>query len=181
MRTEFILVPLLVLASAVSAQSQSSSTARTSTPGTATSAASSDEADILALDQAIGDAVVRGDVAFVDSVLATDFSMVHGDQWTRGGQPMLTDDKKSFLRRVASKSYLVLDFDSVKAEMHGDVGLTYGRYVANTSNQTNPERAWFSVWYVRVFVKRDGRWIYLSHRTVDGPTYGPDRNSVSGK
>ena len=27
----------------------------------------------------------------------------------------------------------------------------------------------------------DGRWIYLSHRTVHGPTFGPDRRSVSDK
>ena len=72
-------------------------------PGSAGTApsVSTDEAEILQIDQKIADAVVRGDTAFVDSMLAVDFSMVHGDQWTTGGRPLLTDDKKSFLRRVA--------------------------------------------------------------------------------
>jgi len=150
-------------------------------PGSAGRApsASTDEAEILQIDQKIADAVVRGDTAFVDSMLAVDFSMVHGDQWTTGGKPLLTDDKESFLRRVTSKSYKVIAFDSVKAEMHGNLAITYGRYVATTATANDPSRAWFSVWFERVFAKRDGRWVYLSHRTVHGPNYGPDRNSVS--
>jgi hypothetical protein len=32
-----------------------------------------------------------------------------------------------------------------------------------------------------VFAKRNGRWFYLSHRTVHGPTYGADRPSVNDK
>jgi len=144
--------------------------------------ASADESEVVRLDQKIADAVVAGDVAFIDAVLDANFIMVHGDGWTSGGKPLLTDDKKAFLRRVASKQYKVIAFDSVKAEMHGDVAITYGRYVAtNTSVAQDPSRAWFSVWFERVFAKRDGRWIYLSHRTVHGPTYGPDRQSVSDK
>ena len=37
-----------------------------------------------------------------------------------GGEPLLIDDKQSFLRRVANKYYLTIQFDSVRAEMHGD-------------------------------------------------------------
>ena len=44
-----------------------------------------------------------------------------------------------------------------------------------------PEQSWFSVWFERVYEKRDGRRLYVSHRTVHGPTYGPDRQSVSDK
>jgi len=73
------------------------------------------------------------------------------------------------------------DTDSVKAEMHGDVAITYGRYLAHTTTGDDPGRRWFSVWFERVYAKRDGRWIYLSHRTVHGPTFGADRKSVSDK
>jgi hypothetical protein len=138
-------------------------------------------AEVLALDQTIATAVVRGDTAYVDSVTPSDFVMVHGDGWTSGGSPLLTDTKQSMLRRVTNKSYDVLDFDSVKAEMHGDVAITYGRYLAHTTGGGAPDRAWFSVWFERVYAKRDGRWIYLSHRTVHGPTFGSDRQSVSDK
>jgi ketosteroid isomerase-like protein len=142
---------------------------------------SADAAEVLALDQKIGTAVTRGETAYVDSVPPSDFVMVHGDGWTNGGKPLLTDTKQSMLKRVTSKYYDVLDFDSVKVEMHGDVAITYGRYLAHTTGDGPKERSWFSVWYERVYAKRDGKWIYLSHRTVHGPTFGADRQSVSDK
>ena len=73
------------------------------------------------------------------------------------------------------------DLDSVKVEMHGDIAITYGRYVAQNRTVTSGQAAWFSVWFERVYEKRDGHWLYVSHRTVHGPTFGPDRQSVSNK
>jgi hypothetical protein len=137
-------------------------------------------AEILQIDQKIADAVVRGDVAYVDSVTPADFVMVHGDGWANGGRPLLTDTKQSMLRRVETKAYAALPFDSIKAEMHDDVAITYGRYLGNQVANP-PERSWFAVWFERVYQKRNGKWIYLSHRTVHGPTYGPTRDSVSDK
>ena len=148
------------------------------------------KAEVLRLDQKIADAVIRGDTAYVASVTAADFVMVHGDGWTNGGEPLLTDTKESMLQRVTSKYYDVIDFDSVKAEMHGDIAITYGRYIAHTTGATQsqpvdrivaPDKRWFSVWFERVYEKRDGKWIYLSHRTVHGPTFGADRQSVRDK
>ena len=148
------------------------------------------KAEVLRLDQKIADAVIRGDTAYVASVTAADFVMVHGDGWTNGGEPLLTDTKESMLQRVTSKYYDVIDFDSVKAEMHGDIAITYGRYIAHTTSGTQsqpvdrivaPDKRWFSVWFERVYEKRDGKWIYLSHRTVHGPTFGADRQSVRDK
>jgi hypothetical protein len=141
---------------------------------------SADAAEVLGLDQKIGAAVVRGDTAYVDSVTPRDFVMVHGDGWTHGGKPLSTDTKESMLRRVTTKYYDVIDFDSVNVEMHGDIAITYGRYLAHVPGAA-ADKAWFAVWFERVFAKRDGRWIYVSHRTVHGPTYGADRQSVSDK
>ena len=136
---------------------------------------SADAAEVLALEQKIEAAVVRGDVAFVSSALSEDFHFVHGDGWTTGGKPLMEDDKAAFLKRVADKEYAVHDLDSVRIEMHGDVAITYGRYVslfvpknrAGTPGQLN------SIWFERVYAKRDGRWMFLSHRTVHGPTVSP--------
>jgi ketosteroid isomerase-like protein len=137
-------------------------------------------AEVLEAERNMEAAVVRGDVAYVDRVSARDLMFTHGDGWTIGGKPLLVDDRQSFLKRVENKQYLVRDLDSVKVEMHGDVAITYGRYVAQ--NRTGgPDKSWFSVWFERVYEKRDGQWLYVSHRTVHGPTYGPDRQSVSGK
>ena len=134
--------------------------------------------EVLALEREIAAAVVRGDAAYFDRVTAPDFVMIHGDGWTNGGRPALVDDKASFMRRVASKSYAAHDYDVQSVEMHGDVAITYGRYVGNIPSSP-AGRQWFAVWYQKVYAKRDGRWLYLSHRTVDGAHYGDDRRSVS--
>jgi hypothetical protein len=149
--------------------------------GGLTLASSPDEVEVLALDQKIADAVVRGDTEYVYKVTPDDFVMVHGDGWTNGAKPLLTDSKASLLGRVTAKYYDVIAFDSVKAEMHGDVAITYGRYVAHTSGGDDPSKRWFAVWFERVYAKRNGKWIYLSHRTVHGPTYGADRAAVQNK
>src|ERR1700756_1287445 len=136
-------------------------------------------AEVLALEHKIEDAVVRGDVAFVDRVLAADFSFVHGDGWATGGKPLASDDKAAFLKRVADKEYLVHDLDGVKTEVHGDIVITYGRYVSlyvprpqnAIPNATTGRLS--SIWFERVYEKRNGRWQFLSHRTVHGPTVSP--------
>jgi hypothetical protein len=133
-------------------------------------------AEVLALEQQIEEAVVRGDVAFVSGVLSNDFVFVHGDAWTRGGRPLAEDDRAAFLKRVADKEYLVHDLDSVKVEMHGDIAITYGRYVSlfmpPNRNTANPGKL-NSIWFERVYARRNGQWQFLSHRTVHGPTVSP--------
>jgi hypothetical protein len=137
-------------------------------------------AEVLAFERAMEAAVVRGDVAEVDRMSAPNLTFTHGDAWTTGGKPLLVDDRAAFLERVKNKQYNARDLDSVKVEMHGDIAITYGRYIAqNRIGKVNP--SWFSVWFERVYEKRDGHWLFVSHRTVHGPTYGPDRQSVSDK
>lgn len=150
-------------------------------PGLAQAETAGAAAEVLAFEKAMEAAVVRGDVAFVERVSAPDLSFTHGDAWTTGGKPLGVDNRQSFLERVRNKHYNVRDLDSVKVEMHGDVAITYGRYVAQNRVTAPGKDAWFSVWFERVYQKRDGHWLYLSHRTVHGPTYGPDRQSVSDR
>jgi len=57
--------------------------------GPQTNAESTPAAEVLALEQKIEAAVVRGDVAFVDRVLSADFRFVHGDGWTTGGKALM--------------------------------------------------------------------------------------------
>ena len=133
-------------------------------------------AEVLAFERQIEEAVVRGDVAFFDQVTPPDFSFVHGDGWTTGGKPLMSDDKAAFLKRIADKEYLVHDLDNVKVELHGDVAITYGRYVSlfapKNRNPSTPARL-NSIWFERVYAKRNGRWQFLSHRTVHGPNPAP--------
>ena len=135
-------------------------------------------AAVLAFEREIAAALVRGDVAYMENAIAADFVMVHGDGWTHGDPPTLIDDRAGFMKRVSGKIYDAHDYDVQAAEMHGDVAVTYGRYVGYIPS-SSPGRRWFYVWYQKVYAKRGGRWVYLSHRTVDGAHYGNDRRSVS--
>lgn len=172
---------LTVIASPVFAQqSKLSPTLKQAPSGVSATAVSPEAEEVLAFERSMEAAVVRGDVSYVDSVSSPDLTFTHGDAWTTGGKPLLVDDKKTFLQRVQNKQYNARDLDSVKVEMHGDIAITYGRYVAQ-NRTARPEQSWFSVWFERVYQKRDGHWLYVSHRTVHGPTYGPDRQSVSDK
>lgn len=176
-----VVVGVLVGAATLTAQSQQASGAsahKLPAPVITPSNQSAKGNEVLTLERDIAAAVVRGDAAYFDRVAAPDFVMIHGDGWTNGGRPALVDDKASFMRRVANKSYAAHDYDVQSVEMHGDVAITYGRYVGNIPSSP-AGRQWFAVWYQKVYAKRDGRWLYLSHRTVDGAHYGDDRRSVS--
>ena len=126
--------------------------------------------EVLAFERDIEAAVVRGDVAFVDAATAPTFTFTHGDGWTTGGEPLRVDDRRDWLATVAKAPYESRTLSSVRTEVHGDVVITYGRYVARFKNGV-PGRTQFTVWFQRVYAQRRGKWQYLSHRTVDGPTY----------
>ena len=136
-----------------------------------------DAAEVLALERKIEASVVKGDVAFADSVLSSDFHFRHGDGWVRGEKTGgMEDDKAAFLKRIADKEYLVHDLDNVKIEMHGDIAITYGRYVSlfmPKNRDPNVPGSLSTIWFERVYAKRKGNWQFLSHRTVHGPTVSP--------
>lgn len=175
LRSHVVLLALLALTAFSQTKSPSAGSKISPAPEFTTSKGA--VAEVLAFERAMEAAVVRGDVAYVDRVSAPDLTFTHGDGWTTGGKPLGVDDRQSFLKRVENKQYNLRDLDSVQVEMHGDIAITYGRYVAQ--NRTgDPGQSWFSVWFERVYVKRNGHWLFVSHRTVHGPTYGPDRLSV---
>jgi len=169
MRARALLLFLLVLAATVSAQQPNRALAsHTSSSGAASTDAGA--AEVLAFERDMEAAVVRGDVAYLSRILPADFTFTHGDGWTTGGAPIRVDTKSSWLEAVGKQPYLARDLDSVKVEMHGDIAITYGRYVAkNRAAVAGRDR--FTVWFERVYAKRNGQWQYVSHRTVHGPTY----------
>lgn len=129
--------------------------------------------EVIAFERDVEAAVVRGDVNAVDAASAPTFTFTHGDGWTTGGAPLRVDSRAAWLATVAAAPYASRVLDSVKTEVHGDVVITYGRYIARFKSAA-PGRRQFTVWYQRVYAKRDGRWQYLSHRTVHGPVYDKD-------
>jgi len=139
---------------------------------------SPEAAEVLAFEKSVGDAIARGDAAYFDKVSDPTLRMVHGDNWTRGAESTLVDTKDTFLDRVKKKQYNAHDFDSVRVDMHGDVAITYGRYVAQIVGREKTDRPWFSVWFHRVYQKQNGEWKYVAHRTIHGASHGT-REAVS--
>jgi hypothetical protein len=148
----------------------------------APSAKGPDIDEVFAMERKLGDAVSGGDTNFFANFASDDFSMTHGDIWTRGGINPLVDTKESFANRITVKQYnaFIEDPRTQGAELHGNVMITWGRYVASIKGFPAAQ-AWFSCWYERVYEKRNGKWVYLSHRTVHNPMRGPTRESVQDK
>ena len=169
MRARSTLLSLLVLAATVSAQQPNRAPAHSTSNSKAVST-DAGAAEVLAFERDMEAAVVRGDVAYLSRILPADFTFTHGDGWTTGGAPIRVDTKSSWLEAVGKQPYLSRELDSVKVELHGDIAITYGRYVAkNRAAAAGRDR--FTVWFERVYAKRNGQWQYVSHRTVHGPTY----------
>jgi hypothetical protein len=122
--------------------------------------------EVMAFEKACDDAAVRGDVAFIERAVASDFIMTHGDAWITGRAPINVDTKETWLKAVGRKPYLYRKLDSVQVELHGDVAITIGRY-RMASSATPPSYSY--VWFERLYAKRNGEWQFLSHRTVNGP------------
>ena len=125
--------------------------------------------DVLAFEKQVEAAVLQADIPFLDSVCSDDFTYTHGDGWTTGGSILSVDTKSQWLGSLTGR-YSAREVDSQHAEIHGDVAITMGRVRARSGGNENTQRA-FSFWYIRVYEQRQGRWRYLSHRTVHGPIY----------
>jgi ketosteroid isomerase-like protein len=165
MRAQIVSILVVALAATTWAQQP-----KTSAASSSAAAAKDSAAEVLAFERDMEAAVVRGDVAYLDKICASDFSFTHGDGWTTGGAPLRVENKEQWLASVGKAPYLFRDLGSVKVELHGDIAITYGMYRAR--NKTAAADRAFAVWFERVYAFRNGGWQYLSHRTVHGPTYG---------
>jgi hypothetical protein len=169
MRVSLMVIWVLALAGTGFAQPKRAATAVV--PDSKVTALDARQAEeVLAFERQMEAAVVRGDVGYLSTILPDDFTFTHGDGWTTGGAPIRVDTKSSWLESVSKKPYLSRDLDSVKVELHGDIAITYGRYLAKNRN-ASAGREQFSVWFERVYAKRNSQWQYVSHRTVHGPSY----------
>src|ERR1700681_4629880 len=100
--------------------------------------------EVMTFEKQMEAAVVRGDVAFLDKICASDFSFTHGDGWTSGGAPLRVENRAQWLASVGKAPYASRELDSVQVELHGDIAITYGRYRARY-RAGNPEQREFTV------------------------------------
>ncbi|HEV2985378.1 MAG TPA: nuclear transport factor 2 family protein, partial [Vicinamibacterales bacterium] len=115
---------------------------------------------------------VEGDATFLEHALSGDFVMTHGDGWTTGGAPVKVDTKATWIKYIQQQPppYMYRNLDHVQVELHEDIAITVGRYrMAQRSHSPAGTITHSNVWFERLYAKRDGKWQFLSHRTVNGP------------
>lgn len=137
-------------------------------------------AEVLAFEKEMEAAVVRGDVKFLEKALSDDFLFTHGDGWVDGGAPLKVDTKSTWLDYVARQPspYIYRELDKVQVELHGDIALTIGRYLyLPRSSGPRASTTHLYVWFERVYVKQNGQWKHLSHRTTKGPVREDDETN----
>ena len=80
-------------------------------------------AEVMAFEKKCDEAAVRGDIAFLERALSSDFVMTHGDGWTTGGAPLKVDTKQTWIAYVGQRPapYVYRNLDSIQVELHGDV------------------------------------------------------------
>ena len=131
----------------------------------AASTASADQTvtDLRALEQRAEIATLNADVAFLQDFYASDFRFAHGTG--------IVAHKTETLKALQPGFYISRELETSEVEPHGDIALTIGRIHVRTTSQ-DPSVHEYTVWYIRVYTRRDGRWQLLSHRTtrqVAGP------------
>lgn len=118
---------------------------------------------LRALEQKAENATLHADAAFLQDFYASDFRFSHGTG--------VIANKAETLKALQPDFYISRDLDLTEVEPHGDIALTVGRIHVRTTAR-DPNVSEYTVWYIRVYTRRDGRWQLLSHRTtrqVAGP------------
>ena len=132
-------------------------------------------AEVIAFEKEMEAAVVRQDTAFLERALAPTFIFTHGDGWVNGGQPLKVDTKATWIAYVKQQPapYVYRELDHIQVELHGDIAITLGRYFY-LPRSSKPTTSHLYVWFERLYVKQNGQWQHLSHRTIKGPVREDD-------
>ena len=124
-----------------------------------------DSAVIVNLENQVEVAILRRDIAYLESVYAPGYRVKHSEGILQTRDQWLMSIKTSRFRRH--------QVDSLDVEVHGDIALVTGRmYVLPES--TDPTFQGVTVRYVRVYRRQAGRWQQLTHHSTK-QTFGPPR------
>lgn len=123
----------------------------------------SEKDELLTLDRQWQEAVVAGDVKFIENRTADDFVFTHG-----GGT--MIDTKADWVRRTKQVPQRQLQRKASKqsVEIHGDVAMVFGRLDVRAITKTDSPPVCYALEYVHLYARRKGQWMFLSHRTTQG-------------
>ena len=174
MKSKIVIVVFLIITSQLAfAQSERTKTASNNLKlPTQTLDLKKDTATIsylIDLDKKIQEAVVIGDTTLLDNVLADDFLFTHG--FMDGGQ----QDKTAW-RAIATRKpafYFYRKVDSSIVELHGDIAIVMGTLSIKRgpiARNDEKDNHCYTLAYSHIYVYRNKRWQFLSHRTTKSIT-----------
>jgi ketosteroid isomerase-like protein len=118
------------------------------------------EREIRALEAQFGQAVVAGDRAFYQRVLAPDFTHTsHAGKFKTRAQFLAENKFENPQQKVAAPktTYEALDVDDLEVRIYGETAVVTGRTTPKgRTAQGTPMRGQYR--FLRVWVQRDGQW-----------------------
>jgi hypothetical protein len=129
------------------------------------------ESELMDLDRQLQEAVVTGNLSLIEGYAGEDLLFTHG----LSGR---TDKKEDWinLARRTPRQFIARKVSLQAVEIHGDAALVLGRLdvrrLPNASaNET--KQMCYDLKYVHLYLKRNGRWQWVSHRTVSDIVQSP--------
>jgi ketosteroid isomerase-like protein len=123
------------------------------------------ETELQELEHQVDNAILRGDTTFLQTVFADDYRFLHADG--------SVTNKTESLQQVAKRPYILRHLDAVNIDLHGDVALTDGLVDVNARGEHGTRNHSYLVRYVRVYQRRNGRWVMLMQNSVGETTSMP--------
>ena len=109
------------------------------------------------LNRSLDRAVVNKDVDLLQKHYGDDFVFTHSD-----GR---VDSKQSWIKSIQHAHYLGREHDSTKVELHDDIAIITGKLNIERKVK-HPENPLFSIYYVRVYARRNDVWQLICHKSV---------------
>lgn len=113
---------------------------------------------VLKVEHAIGEAVVRRDADFMDRLWGDDFTYTGIRGEVKSKRDVLAEFKSGELR------FSLMKFDDVKVRVYGETAVATGR--ATTKGQSNQGEISGEFRYTRVYVKRNGAWVLVAFQAT---------------
>jgi ketosteroid isomerase-like protein len=123
------------------------------------------ETELQELEHQVDNAILGGDTTFLQTVFADDYRFLHADG--------SVTNKAESLQQIAKRPYILSHLDAVNIELHGDVALTDGLVDVNARGEHGTRSHSYLVRYVRVYQRRNGRWLMLMQHSVGETTSMP--------
>ena len=113
---------------------------------------------ILALENARNDAIVRGDAAALERMTADEYTFIN----LRGGIQLKSEIVKGFAS--GSYKYQSRQISELNVRMYGDTAVVTGRSTQQGAENGRDNSGDYR--FTRVYVKRDGRWQTVAYQAT---------------